>query len=83
MKYYMVKTWCADKPIYRHGNGRNTGKVYNSGLYLIAGELFTPAERANMANHAGHFDEIETPKSNTYFSFGARFLIDAERSRKA
>lgn len=72
MKYYRVKKEYDNKTKYtwnNHGQGVSNG-------ILIGNELYTPREYKKIANYHGWFEEIEIPKSQIYFSFGARFQIE-------
>jgi hypothetical protein len=74
VKYYRVKPEYdnAKKYVWRSKNGLRC-LVHDSGDILVANELYTPAERAKIANRKLHFEEVEIPKSKVYFFFGARF----------
>lgn len=50
----------------------NGQKVKQDGI-LVANELYTPAERARIANSDKFFDRVEIKKTDVYFFFGARF----------
>lgn len=69
MKYYRVKPEYDQKTRYTW-NSRRQG-VANS--FLIANELYTPAEFRRIANCPAWFDAVEIPKSRVYHFFGARF----------
>ena len=72
MKYYRVTPENDNAPRFRWGTGRKAGYVIRDGI-LVGNELYTPAERAKIANHKYFFEEVEIKKSNIYFFFGARF----------
>lgn len=69
MLYYRVK------PQYDNYTRYYYNSVYQvkPNGFLVANELYTPCERANIANAKYFFDEVEIKKSNVYFFFGARF----------
>lgn len=73
MLYYRVNE-CADgKPLYHLKSDNNTLK--QTGLYLIEGELFTPCERAKIANGDFNFTQVNISKKKIHYSFGARFEV--------
>ena len=73
MKYYRVKAIADGKPQFKLLSDNNTCK--QNGLYLIENELFTPKERAKLANASWMFEEVEISKKRIHYSFGARFEI--------
>lgn len=72
MKYFRVKDDYDGTPRFYE---RPDHRLREEGQ-LIAGELYTPCERAKIMNRAGMFEEVEIPKSRIYFFFGARFEQD-------
>lgn len=76
MKYYKVREWCDGNEFYKWDGQKNRyGYVRQTGKYMIANELLTARERWQYSNHNGHFDVVEIPKNQVYFSFGARFQV--------
>ena len=73
MKYYRVKPQYDNKTRYIWNNKRQG--VADS--ILIANELYTPKEFEKLANCPACFDAVEISKKRTYFSFGARFAMEA------
>lgn len=69
MKYYRVKPQYDNHPRFKE---QTNHKLRQDGI-LIANELYTPRERAQIMNGNWFFDEIEVPKTKTYWFFGARF----------
>lgn len=69
MKYYRVKPEYDNVTRYklnRHG-------VCVPDSVLVGNELYTSVERSKIANRSQMFDVVNISKSNTFFSFGARF----------
>lgn len=68
MKYYKVKPEFDGKPMFiRKGN--HVEKSYE----LVGNSLFTPAEFARIANAPKLFEEVNIPRTKTYYFFGVRF----------
>lgn len=76
MLYYRVKADCDQYPKYTYVGKSNT--VEHRGI-LIGGELYTPAERRNIANAAKFFEKVEISSKQTYWFFGARFAGEEVR----
>ena len=72
MKYYRVKDAYDGTPKFLE---RPDHRLNNVGE-LIAGELYTEAERAKIMNGPWMFEEVNIPKNRIYFFFGARFEYD-------
>jgi hypothetical protein len=70
MLYYRVKPDMDNRPLYKFVG--NTTKVKRDGI-LIANELYTPAERKQIANADKFFEKVEISQRKTYWFFGARF----------
>ena len=70
MMYYRVKGDCDNYPKFVYVGKSN--KVKQSGL-LVGEELYTPAERAKIANADKFFEKVEVSQRKTYWFFGARF----------
>ena len=78
MLYYRVKKSVDmllhdEKYIYS-----SNGRVKCTGDSLIPGELYTPHERAKIANCYSFFEPVLISKQKTYFFFGARFPFHNE-----
>ena len=73
MLYYRVKSDMDNRHRYTYIG--KTNKIKRDGI-LIANELYTPCERAKIANADKFFDTVEISKKRTYFFFGARFSND-------
>jgi hypothetical protein len=70
MLYYRVKPDADQRPLYKYTS--NGQKVKRDGI-LIANELYTPSERAKIANADKFFDKVEISRKKIYWFFGARF----------
>lgn len=70
MTYYRVKADCAGYPKYRWAGSCGRVKIDGS---LVGEELYTPAERAKIANADKFFEKVEISQRKTYWFFGARF----------
>ena len=73
MLYYRVKPDMDNRPLYKYVG--HTNRVKQDGI-LIANELYTPAERKQIANADKFFERVEIKKTETYWFFGARFSND-------
>lgn len=73
MKYYRVKPEYDNKVryVWRRGQGVSDG-------ILVGNELYTEREYQRLANYWAWFEEVEIPKTKTYWFFGARFENKAE-----
>ena len=76
MKYYRVRK--------EFDQARKHPKKLGIGDFLVANELYTERERKQMIavpNEA--FEQVEIPKNQTYWFFGARFQKQESRWRNA
>lgn len=73
MLYFRVKPDMDNRPLYKFVG--STNKVKRDGI-LVANELYTPAERAKIANADKFFERVEISKKSVYRFFGARFSND-------
>ena len=70
MKYYRVRPQYDQFP--------QNPKV-RDGNILVGGELLTEKEFNELPFvYAGAFEEVDIPKNETYWCFGARFQIDTD-----
>lgn len=70
MTYYRVRPECDQLPKYRITS--KYGRTKRDGI-LVAGELYNPTERKQIANPDVCFEEVDVKKHKTYWFFGARF----------
>lgn len=73
MLYFRVKPDMDQRARYKYIAAGQ--KVKQDGI-LIANELYTPAERAKIANADKFFERVEISKKSVYWFFGARFSND-------
>lgn len=78
MQYYRVKKQYDQRPIIKQlKSGR-----YEYVDFLIANELFTPAEYKKIISYSPTYEKCFTPanvsKNKTYVFFGARFEFDTD-----
>lgn len=71
MTYYKVTPFGDNKPIYHILSDNNT--VHQTKYFLVEDELFTPCERARIANNSAHFEVVTISKKDIHFCFGMRF----------
>lgn len=69
MLYYKVKPNYDNAPKFKLTNDH---RAKPDGI-LVGNELYTPAERAKIANGSWFFDEVEISRKKIYWFFGARF----------
>lgn len=75
MVYYRVLANIDNKPRFKYKRG---GGLEIDGFF-VAGELYTPREKAKYCEHLANFERVEIPKSKIYFFFGARFAVGGEK----
>ena len=71
MTYYRVKADCDQRTKYVFV-GNSTHYAKENGI-LVAGELYTPAERKRIANADKFFEKVRISSRKTYWFFGVRF----------
>ena len=75
MLYYKVKPEADGETRFVRNPKRHVIVADSS---LIGNELYTPGEFKKLANRRDRFIPTEIPKTETFFSFGARFEMHRE-----
>ncbi len=75
MLYYKVKPEADGETRFVRNPKRHVIVADSS---LIGNELYTPGEFRKLANRRDWFIPTKTPKTETFFSFGARFEMHRE-----